>query len=281
MSDQRVYPPTRMKNWVRCPLYASLLKRVEPISEWKPNMLLGRSLDAGLTLYYREQMPTGEGPRAIYSQDLETRAYEAMMATVREGYQENEMWSLEALEKILDRTFSAALQETVLSVGPMIAVDESLGVGRPDIIQRSKDGSHLIVTDRKFTLKLEQHYLAKTLAEYEVDDQFWHYAWEAEQRWGIPVKWLRVHLLIGTPKAKSVLHPWTVKREQMELWLPGAEQTWKDMQEEEEGRRPLVGKFANCMGKYGRCPYHGWCHEPQQRPLFYRDVEPKTLPPDY
>lgn len=276
--DQKIYAPTRMKNWVRCPLYASLLKRVEPIGEWKPNLLLGRAMDAGLTHYYRGLMPQDV---PVYTANLESEGYEQAMATLKEGYQENEMWSLEALEKIVDRTYSAALAEPVLSVGPMIAVDESLGVGRPDIIQRAKDGKSLIITDRKFTLKLEQHYVAKTLAEYEVDDQFWHYAWEAEQRWGLPVSWLRVHLLIGTPKAKSILHPWSVKREQMDLWLPGAEQTWRDMQDEEEGRRPLVAKFANCMGKYGRCPYHGWCHEPAQRPLFYRDVEPKALPPDY
>jgi hypothetical protein len=280
MSDEpRIYAPTRMKNWVRCPLYASLLKQVEPVKDWTPNLLLGRAMDAGLTFYYVQTANLGSGPS--YPGDREAEGLRLALETLREGYEDNELWPIEGLEKIVQRAYAAALGEAgVLSVGPMIAVDESLGVGRPDIIQKSRDGSHLIVTDRKFTLKLEQHYLAKTLAEYEVDDQFWHYAWEAEQRWGIPVKWLRVHLLVGTPKARSILHPWQVKDGTIAFWLKGAEQNWKDMQEEEEGKREIVPKFANCMGKYGRCPFHGYCHEPQQRELFYRPVEPRTLPSD-
>jgi hypothetical protein len=275
-----IFAPTRMKNWVRCPLYAKLLKEVEPIADWKPNMLLGRAMDAGLTHVYRTIFSLPEG-RPVYSEDLHEQGLQLALETLREGYHENETWPIEGLEKIVERTYEAALKEHVMDAGPMIAVDESLGVGRPDIIQRSKDGSHLLVTDRKFTLKLEVTYLAKTLSEYEVDDQFWQYAWEAQQRWGIPVKWLRVHLLIGTPKPKSVLHPWPVDQDRLAFWLSGAEQNWRDMQEEQEGKRPVVPKWANCMGKYGRCPFHGWCHEPQQRELFYRPVEPKNSLVDY
>ena len=279
MNVYNIYAPTRMKNWVRCPLYAQLVKTTEPIKEWTPNMLLGRSLDAGLTHVYRTLFDPETRDKPIY--DLHDQGLKLALATLHEGYRENENWPEEGLVKLVSRTYEAALKEDVLTAGPMIAVDESLGVGRPDMVQRSRDGSHLIVTDRKFTLKLEAYYLAKTLSEYEVDDQFWHYAWEAEQRWGLPVYWLRVHLLIGTPRAKSVLHPWPVTPKRLKFWLTGAEQNWKDMDEEKEGKRPVVPKWANCMGKYGRCPFHGWCHEPQQRELFYRPVEEKNVLMDY
>lgn len=267
-----VFAPTRMKDWVRCPRYAKLRREVEPISDWTPNMLLGRSLDAGLVLVYREVM-AGQPLNA----DLHTRGLEMALVTLQEGYQDNETWPIEGLEKMVSRVYAESFKDDLLAAGSLISVDTSLGVGRPDFVQRSRDGKSLIVTDRKFTLKLEAHYLAKTLAEYEVDDQFWHYAWEAEQMWGLPVTWLRVHLLIGTPKPKSILHPWPVTRDRLYgLWLPSAEQTWKDMQEEREGKRPVVGKWANCMGKFGRCPFHTFCHEnPAQRALYYRPVEPK------
>jgi len=78
-----------------------------------------------------------------------------------------------------------------------------------------------------------------------------------------------------------VLHPWEITPERLTFWLQGAEQNWKDMEEERVGTRPVVPNWSNCMGKYGRCPFHGWCHEPQQRELFYRRVEPKNLLVDY
>lgn len=264
----KVYSPTRTSDWVRCPVFARLRRSVEPVADWTPNLTLGRAVTDGLAKHYRALRDGSP----LSPEQVEEWA----MSILEEGYEENDTWALAGLQKIVSNLLEKALEETVIAQGDTILlVDESTGGGRPDLVLKQRNGK-LTVTDFKVTLKLEQQYVGKTLSQYETDDQFWQYAWEVGQMYGTPVEWLRVHLLPALPKARSLLHPWRVDPERLQFWLAGAEQAWKDMEEQEEGRRPEAPRWASCNGsRWGKCLYLAWCHEPATRAMFYRDLPPR------
>lgn len=265
-----VYSPTRTADWLRCPVYARLRRTVEPVGDWTPNMTLGRAIGDGLVMHYRALRDGTPLPFA----EVEAWA----MTILEEGYPEDgsETWTLPSLQKMVSRVLAKACEDPVVAPGDTILlVDESTGGGRPDLVLRQRHGG-LTITDFKFTLKLEQTYLGRTLSQYETDDQFWQYAWEAGAMFGAPVEWCRVQLMWALPRATTHLHPWRVTPDRLAFWLSGAEQWWKDMEAQELGERPEVPKWASCNGsRFGRCAFLAWCHEPETRALFYRELPPK------
>ena len=267
MASSRVWSPSRTADHIKCPVFAKVRREVEPIADWAPNLLLGTALGAGLTAYYRGMRDGSLDPDAIE---------EVSLTTLRSGYPEegSEVWALEGLEKMLLRVLEKALEEQVVYTGDTIVlVDEPVGSGgRPDLVVKQRNGKWNVL-DFKFSLKVEGQFAARNLAAYETDDQFWQYGWEVQQMYGGEVEWLRVLLMTGVPKAMVWPHRWQVTPQKMAFWLEGAEQAWEDMEAIEEGTRPRAPRWQSCQGgRYGRCPYFGWCHEPETRALFYREL---------
>lgn len=274
----RVFSPSATDDWVRCPVFAQLRKQKEPlVDQWEPNLLMGKALNESMSYYWNWYRRAHTAPVTIGEGDSGAAAEAALKAGVRilyAGYVENDKWPVAGLEKMLTRCLEACLNEDTTSAGVIISVDQPLGVGRPDLIQVNRD-NRLVITDLKFTLRLNPDYQLKRLTEYETDNQWFHYDWEAQQHFGYPPEWNRVLLVVGSPKPRVVLHPWRVDEEKVKFWLSGAEQNWRDMELEKMGVRPVAPKTQSCMGKFGRCPFYGWCWDRDAMGQFYKDVEPR------
>lgn len=264
---ETVYAPTRMQDWNRCPLYLDLKRKWEPIVvEWEPNLVLGRALNDGLSVVYRAAR---DGKKAD-----DTSIWAAAHAQLEAGFEEGSRWTLEGLEKLLEKILDKAIAEDMVQSEAVLLVDESTGKGKPDLVTRRPDGT-LRVVDTKFRMRMDPQYAEKTLSEYDTDDQMWHYAWEVEQYFGEPVSMVQVHHVTASPSVKSRVHPITITPEKVRFWAEGAKQTWMLMK---EGR--VYPKFSGCKTKYGPCPYYVRCHSMADQSdaameNFFRRVSPR------
>lgn len=228
-------------------------------------MLLGAAIGDGLSESYRHWGDSD--PLAV--------GLVTALERLETGFVETEEWTLAGLTKLVTRGHLAAVVEDIPGTGTIIRVDESLGVGRPDLICRDAHGQ-LWITDTKVSLTIDPRYRASRLAEFETDHQLWHYAWEAEQFYGERVVMVGVHQIILSPKTISTRFDFPVTPERLAFWLKGAEQAWRDRAEEEAGQRPVVPRFSSCWGKYGRCEYLEACHQfnldPKKMDAYYTTV---------
>ena len=84
-------------NWLICPTYGYLSKHWEPIGEWTPNRLLGIAVGKGLEILLSPG-PVG----ALLSPE------DALLACLKDGYIEQDNWSLEALQALALKGYKAA-----------------------------------------------------------------------------------------------------------------------------------------------------------------------------
>ena len=246
--DDRVYPTRDTMDWDRCPVYRRLNKdgwvpRGQP---WTPNLLLGIAIGDGLSHHYK----AGIEAELV----TETR--------IREGYVENPEWTIAGLVKLGLRGLRAAIDADVTRGGIVLRVDESVGVGRPDLVFRTQGAGLLAVSDTKVSLFVDSRYRASRLAEYETDHQMWHYIWEVGEHYGEMVSLCRVLQVILTPKTVATCYDIeNITSERIQFWLRGAERLWDGMAREDPPLECAPSpRFSSCNGKYGQCIYMDWCH---------------------
>lgn len=240
-----------MADWIRCPVYAQYTREhwVPRDRPWTPHMLLGIAIGDGLSECYRHW----DDPNPPeYGLPVALKVLEA-------GYQETSEWTLAGLTKLVTRGLQAAVEEDAPRGHPILRIDESIGVSRPDLICRAPDGLEII--DTKISLTVDARYRAQRLAEYDTDFKTWHYAWEVEQFYGEPVARTGIHQIILSPRPVSTLYPVPVTRERLAFWLRMAEQLWQDRGDEDAGRCPRIPRMASCHTKYGLCDFYAACHE--------------------
>ena len=243
------YSPTRTEDFLRCPVYHRLRRDGwEALGTgWEPPRAMGTAIAKGLEVFYLNQGDPFEAARL--SLDL--------------AYQDNPKHTLDGLQAILAKGLTRALEraEEIVQAEHVLGVELDLGESRPDLVTRSKSTGELIVTDAKAPFHLKPEWVPKRLAEYDSSHQFRHYAWRVGLHYGEPVKWVRAHLTILTPTAKSLVHPVKVTPEWVEFWLRGAKYVWGHMQEcEGVPLKELPPKIDSCHGKFGRCPMYEACH---------------------
>lgn len=260
-----IFSPSDTKDWDRCPLYRELKREGwEPRgARWEPNKLLGTAIGDGLSESYRHW--TDPNPSQFGLSIVTQR--------LTDGYVENPAWTLEALKKLALRGFNKALSESAIPQGALIIrVDETVGVGRPDLVLRNLRGQ-LEVWDTKVSLALDPRYVKSRISEYETDHQVWHSAWTVSEHFGETVAISGIQQIVLTPRTLYDPYTVTITESRLQFWLSGAESIWQAMEEERQGKRPVVPRFSSCQSKYGRCIYHDWCHlfggDPEKSAAYY------------
>jgi hypothetical protein len=269
--DGPVFSPTRLKDFVTCPLMSALKRKWEPMTtEWEPNRLLGTALTTGLNVYYkglRDEVPAS---------DLQIWA--SAYTQLESGFQAGSRWDMPGLEKILEKSLDKAMSVDMVRGERILVVDESLGKGKPDLVLRRRDGT-LRVVDTKFKLRVNPDYAEKNIADYDTDDQMWHYAWEVGNYFNAPVSLVEIHQVSAMPSYKSRVHPIVITPEKVAFWLKGAIPIWQAM-ENARGTETFdnTPKFTGCTTRYGQCPFYLFCHtlggNQEQMKNYYTSVEP-------
>lgn len=278
--SRRVYSPSQTADWLTCPILrqfkrpSTLRGEEQPhvweprgSEEWTPNRLVGTAVQEGYNVYLRERGAPS---------DLDEAAEGRVEDVIRAGFVDQPKYTVEGLVKLVLRGVQALLDADLYARHQIIDLDEPLSYSRPDIISRHETQG-LGHSDLKVAFRIDERYRPKRMSEYETDDQFWHYAWEIAEHLGEPVKWFRPIQLILTPKATVLKETFQVDPERLAFWLESARAHWDDMQAEDEGRKPIAGRWQSCLGgKYGPCVAYDFCHkfhrDPIQATLYYQRV---------
>lgn len=276
--------PTSLRDALRCGVYAKSKREWEPRAPepWTPYKLLGTAIHADLAQQYYAR-------RATSLQDTTSSANRGTplvpgalaCQVVRQGYQEQDTWTLAKLEKLVQRGVQEALVEGqgVPTGEEVLAVEERLYLGQPDLITALPTGNFLAVTDIKvhWDQKAERY-----TDEWDTDIQMWAYTDEAERAFGKRVAWRRVLEIILTPKVKATLVPFKTNPERLEFYRPVLRKVtaeviaaWQWEQLSKPGiydsgavlqTSPPVPNTFSCW-RYGRCFMYEGCHEFQHDPV--------------
>lgn len=244
--------PSQTEAWLRCPQYMQYkYEGWEPrLLNWAPNRTLGSAIAKGLEIFYMNQDHSDPGQLG----------WEACEVVMREQYQENDKWTYEGVLKLALKGYKAALANNIAAQETIVAAELPIGPCRPDLITRSKQTGGLIVTDTKVTLELDERYRAKRLSEYNASFQLWQYADVVGAYYGEPVTFVRVQLVILSPRCLALLHPIPVTREGIALWRDSAEWAWAEMAKHAAtGHYPP--RLTECFGKFGKCAFFDACHD--------------------
>ncbi|MEK6879084.1 MAG: hypothetical protein AABY22_05720 [Nanoarchaeota archaeon] len=190
-----------------------------------------------------------------------SRPVEVGLETLREGFQENETWTLPVLEKLVTKAIAVGIQTTPVR-GDILMVDEELpSHSRPDVVWRDLVNG-LTVTDTKVKMKLDAKWRWKTLEEFEIDWQLLHYAWEVGEVLGEPVQYVSPHIISLAPTVNGVVHPVKITPHLLSLWHRQAENAWWRMEHEIEA--PPLPNLTSCLRGNprpgGRCEFVDLCH---------------------
>jgi hypothetical protein len=246
------YGPTETEWWFKCPTYRWFrAKGWQPRGTlWTPNMLVGRALHAGIATYF------------ISGQNA-AMAATATEKVLSDGYETNDEWTLEALNRLTLRGLVASLNTTVkgwLETETFVGAEVTVGSGRIDLVTKGSEG--LVVTDTKSTMQLKAEWVAPRLSESEVDWQLWDSAWRAWRYYEQAVAWRRRHLIVLSPQCKAFQHPSPVKYEGLVAWRKTALWAWQQMEKEEAGPVSEVPqRLSACIHpRFGKCEMYDACH---------------------
>lgn len=281
-TSRSIYSPSETSAWLTCPVWRdNFYKRKRLPGEdtpkkwaarevdWDPARLLGIAVQAGVNVWLGAGSPQEDEADPFIEEKVER--------ILSDGFQEQPRYTKEGLAKIVYRGIDAVRAKGIFDRHRILMIDEPLSQSRPDVVSRHEvDG--LGVTDFKVSHHVDERYRDKRLSEYETDDQFWHYAWEVGETLGEPVKWVRVVLVILTPKVVVLTETTTVTPERLNFWLQGAEQHWQDMSAEDRGERVIAPRWPSCRGgKFGVCEAYDFCHvfhrDPSKATVYYERVE--------
>lgn len=253
------YGPTETDDWLRCPTFRRFRKEWEPrAEEWSPARLMGIAMGAALNHYLK----TGGVALPL----TEKTPTETGLETIKQGFIEQDKFTLDGLNTLFERCFKKAVKTTVQEIldrEVVIDTELSIGKGRIDLVTRSKDDNSIIITDHKAALQLKPEWIPARLVEVETDWQLRDYAWRASQYYGEPVEWIRRHLIVYSPTSKSFLQLFHLQPAALEQWERSARDWfWYRMKVEEIiAFDKLPQNLRECVGRYGKCPAFAACHD--------------------
>lgn len=241
--------PTETVNWLRCPTYWALDRNWQQSGTWKPHLALGAAIGTGLN--------------HLLLGTPESAATEAL-ALLQARFEDNDEWTLNALESLVHRAIQEATKTTVkdmLATEKVLGCEVTVGKGRLDLVTRR--GDNLIITDHKTSLQMKSEYVLRNLQEAETDWQLWDYAYRAREYYGQTENIIvRRHLGVLTPRTKWYTHEVKIRPEVLEAWERGARSVWHDINQAKNNNKStdLLMNLRECHGRYGKCPFYDFCH---------------------
>ena len=192
----------------------------------------------------------------------------------------SEEWSLEGLSTLVSRGITSAAETTLaemLKTEKVVGSEVSIGSGRIDLVTRPVNPStihtdldpealakddYLIITDHKTSIQKAPRYVESDFKDIPLNWQLWDYAWRAQSYYGRPVRWIRIHQIILSPRTKCIMsEPSRIKPENLKMWELNASITWKDMQSDDQFPFEILRQnWHHCLNKYGPCRAYQACH---------------------
>ena len=270
------YPPTEVQRWLICPVFNDYSAKWEPrVEAWTPHRLLGMAIHAGVAVHLRNLMDGSVSPA--------TGPIASAIASLREGYVQQETWGLTGLEALVTKgtkRLTDSIDEKLLPGATILGVETSIEAGgRHRILDCTlQRGDTLEVWDWKASLRLDDRYLPDRLLEAHHSWQLLDYAWHGQAHFQRVVHRVGQGLLILGPKLKVEYSPVTVTKERLDQWRLDAETIWAMM-----GDGFMWHNWKACSDKhlhYGqRCPFYEGCHDlygdESQFPGLYRPMKEK------
>jgi len=258
------FGPTETQNHLLCRTLRRFEKEWLVKGPWKPYFALGAGMSVGLAHYLLN--PDEEGLNHALG-----KAHE----TVAKKFEEGTEWTLEGLQGLVTKGVTKAAETTLsemFKTEKVVGTEVSIGRGRLDLVTTPlmsmvestppSQGDYLIITDHKTSIQKAPRFLATDLKDVPLNWQLWDYAWRAQNYYGRPVKWIRQHIIILTPKTSCQFSdPAKVKPENLAMWEYNANLHWLDMAEDEGlAFNELHQNWKQCENKYGKCPAYDACH---------------------
>ncbi|KKN66135.1 hypothetical protein LCGC14_0474250 [marine sediment metagenome] len=201
----------------------------------------------------------------------------------------SEEWSPDGLQTLVERGITAAAETTLaemLKTEKVVGSEVSIGSGRIDLVTTPRNpishvinaagkpasepfagafeahGDYLIITDHKTSIQKAPRYIESDFKDIPLNWQLWDYAWRAQQYYGRPVRWIRIHQIILSPRTKCIMsEPSRIKPENLEAWAVNAERHWSYMAADDHvGLAFLPQNWHHCLNKYGPCRAYQACH---------------------
>ncbi len=185
----------------------------------------------------------------------------------------SEEWSREGLSTLVERGITSAAETTLaemLKTEKVVGTEVSIGSGRIDLVTTPISGNpagtagdYLIITDHKTSIQKALRYIESDFKDIPLNWQLWDYAWRAQQYYGRPVRWIRIHQIILSPRTKCIMsEPSRIKPENLEAWAINAQRYWGEMQADDEQNlfAHLRQNWHYCLNKYGPCRAYQACH---------------------
>ena len=183
----------------------------------------------------------------------------------------SEEWSLEGLRTLVSRGLTAAAETTLaemLKTERVVGTELAIGSGRIDLVTAPQvltdplDGGYLIITDHKTSIQKAPRYIESDFKDIPLNWQLWDYAWRAQQYYGRPVRWIRIHQIILSPRTKCIMsEPSRIKPENLKAWARNASIIWQDMQSDDQFPFDILRQNTHfCLNKYGPCRAYQACH---------------------
>ena len=232
---------------------------------------LGGAFSAGMASYnfnYRYTPSFAEGSLQTQIELAQSAAMTNLLNRQREweqaGFQLNEVGksSLAVLPIRLKKAIEKTLQNyPIPPEWSVLAVEQPLqdyGNARPDIVLH--DGVAPLVVDYKLKLTLDARYRQKTLVEFGRSWQMNHYAWACAEAMNQKIDRYAIILVVLEPKFSIEFLSYPIQPEALAQWLRFAQQTWADMEAEDNGTRVTRGQ-TKCANEFGPCPYIRYCWE--------------------
>ena len=180
-------------------------------------------------------------------------------------------WTYDGLWTLVKRGIETAVETTLaemLQTEKVVGSEVSIGSGRIDLVTTPKlltdpsDNGYLIITDHKTSIQKAPRYVESDFKDIPLNWQLWDYAWRAQSYYGRPVRWIRIHQIILSPRTKCIMsEPSRIKPENLEAWAVNAQLTWDDMLRDDElFFNSLHQNWHHCLNKYGPCRAYQACH---------------------
>ncbi|KKL67348.1 hypothetical protein LCGC14_2135880 [marine sediment metagenome] len=189
---------------------------------------------------------------------------------------DSEEWSLQGLSTLVERGITAAAETTLaemLKTERVVGTEVSIGSGRIDLVtapippvpgpfRDTLGHDYLIITDHKTSIQKAPRYIESDFKDIPLNWQLWDYAWRAQSYYGRPVRWIRIHQIILSPRTKCIMsEPSRINPENLEAWAKNAQLYWNEMSTDALFTfQQLTQNWHHCLNKYGPCRAYQACH---------------------
>ncbi len=267
-NTSRDFGPTETINHLDCPTLRRFEKEWQKKEVWRPHMAIGAAMSEGLATYLSN--PCEEGLVTVL--DAAKGYLEGRVPA------ESEEWPFDSLWTLVKRGIEIAAETTLaemLQTEKVVGSEVSIGSGRIDLVTTPRaettfkpggsitiEHDYLIITDHKTSIQKAPRFIESDFKDIPLNWQLWDYAWRAQQYYGRPVRWIRIHQIILSPRTKCIMsEPSRIKSENLKAWAENAQKHWDDMLMDDDGEFiQLRQNWRHCLNKYGKCPAYDACH---------------------